>query len=219
MWKKIEVNLWDKYNRLTIIKELERRNGRRCFECQCTCWNIHMVLLSNLTTWKIKSCWCLNKELSSQRRYIHWFTKTPIYACWEWLRHRCNRKSYHWYDRYWWRWITYDPRWESFIEFYKDMWWSYKRGLTLDRKDNNWNYNRANCRWVTHADQARNRNNNILYKWRCLSEWCDQLWLKYSIVRERYRRYNFTIEEALELKLKPNAKIKRLSGETFNSSM
>ena len=72
------------------------------------------------------------------------------------MKARCsNKKSTH-YDRYGGRGITVCARWKRFENFYKDM-GERPEGLTLDRIDNNGNYEKSNCRWVTHKENCNNR--------------------------------------------------------------
>ena len=70
---------------------------------------------------------------------------------------------------------------------YEDMSKSYKEWLTLDRIDVKWSYCKENCRWATMKEQQRNRGNNVRYKWKCLSEYREQIWMsKWVFDRLRY---------------------------------
>lgn len=103
----------------------------------------------------------------------------------------------------------------DFMSFYN---WSmangYKEGLTLDRIDNNGNYEPYNCRWITTKQQARNRRSNINYTingvTRCILEWCEILGLNPKTVYQRIHYYNWTIERALEIDKK---EIEKFYGE------
>ena len=128
----------------------------------------------------------------------HWMYKTKIYNVWAWLKRRCYDKTIKNYHNYWWRWISYDPKWEKFEWFYYDMKEWYSDELSIDRIDNNWNYCKSNCRWVTHTENNKNRRNNLIYKWRCISDWCEELWLKRKTIYERIRTWK-TYKEALQL--------------------
>jgi hypothetical protein len=92
---------------------------------------------------------------------------TKIYRVWDWIKQRCKNPNMKWYKIYWWRWITYDNKRETFEWFYEDMWPTYKKWLSIDRLDNNWNFNKENCRWATRDQQANNKRNSRLieYKW------------------------------------------------------
>ena len=77
MPQKIIVNKWDRYDKLTIIEEVERYKSikrERMVLCVCDCWNKTTVMLSNIVAWYTKSCWCFNKEESVKRFTSKWNT-------------------------------------------------------------------------------------------------------------------------------------------------
>lgn len=84
-------------------------------------------------------------------------SKTPEYRAWIDMRRRClnpSRSDYHYYGG---RGITVCDNWlNSFNSFLTDM-GQRPEGLTLDRLDNNGNYEPSNCKWVTRAEQNKNR--------------------------------------------------------------
>lgn len=80
----------------------------------------------------------------------------PLYKVWSSMKTRCTNESRDDYPRYGGAGITYEPAWEEFNAFYKDMHEGYKKGLWLDRKDNNKGYSKDNCRWVTPTESNRN---------------------------------------------------------------
>lgn len=94
------------------------------------------------------------------------------------------------------KWIKCE--WKNFEEFYKDMKDWYAIDLTIDREDSTWNYCKSNCRWKTPKEQARNKENNRLYKWKCLAEWCEELWLNYKTIYSRINLYWWSYKDALE---------------------
>ena len=196
MWKNLIIKKWDKYNRLTIIKEVVKKWKSRRFQCKCICWNIKEVSLWHLRWWHTKSCWCL--RITNPNSKTHWMSNTSIYNIYINIIQRCDNENSTFYQRYWWRWITYTKKWETFEWFYEDM-GTRPKWKTIDRKDNNKWYSKDNCRWATMKEQQRNKNNNRLYKWKCISQWCEELWLSSSLVRQRVDRDWFSYEKALEL--------------------
>lgn len=158
---KLQVNIWDKFNKLTIIIEVEAYikpnwTKSRVFKCKCDCWNVKNIILGNMRNWHTKSCWCLNK--------IHWLTHSRIHRIWHNIKNRCNNEKHKQYKDYGGRWITYDKKWENFIGFYEDMWELYN----IHFKENNWNtsidrlenhlwYSKSNCRWATRLEQNNNK--------------------------------------------------------------
>lgn len=129
---------------------------------------------------------------------------TKIYKVFWWIQTRCNNSNFKQYKDYGWRGIKCE--WESFEDFYKDMWDSYKEWLTIDRINNDWNYKKSNCRWITRYEQRRNNWMIISYKWKCLKDWCKDLWLNYMTIYTRINRAWKSIEEALEINKTKNEK-------------
>lgn len=125
----------------------------------------------------------------------HWMCYTKIYRVYDWVKQRCNNKNTTSFNMYWWRWIK--CLWNNFEEFYEDMWENYKEWLQLDRIDNNWNYCKENCRWVTPKNNSRNTRKNIVYKWKCLAEWCEELNLNYKTIYSRLKKW-ISFEKALK---------------------
>ncbi len=167
MWKKLQINTGDIFNRLTIIEQVENKGKHRYFNCKCECWNTKVIIMDSLIYWRTKSCWCYNMEIltSKGRNIKHWMAKTAIYNVYREMLQRCNNVNNKRYKNYWWRWIK--CKWGTFEEFYKDMWEEYKlhklnnNSTTIERNNTNWNYNKSNCRWATQKEQQNNRTNNI----------------------------------------------------------
>jgi hypothetical protein len=89
----------------------------------------------------------------------HRLTKTPTYHSWRQMRNRCqNPKATQW-PLYGARGITVCERWQSFDNFLADM-GLRPSGTTLDRINNDGNYEPANCRWADGSTQSSNKRNN-----------------------------------------------------------
>ena len=188
-----EVNIWDVFWRLIVLKEVNPKlKYHRRFKCKCQCWNNKEVDLSVL--WKsVNSCWCILKDSNK----THWMSNTRFYRIYKWIETRTTKK---WYKNYSDRWIKNE--WESFEDFYKDMYSTYKEWLTIDRINNDWNYCKENCRWATYKEQWNNTRANLYleYQWRTqsLRLWCDELWLKYQRIRDRIKKYKWSVKKAFE---------------------
>jgi hypothetical protein len=154
----IIVKSGEKYNRLTIVKEVERmvlKCGQkpRKFLCLCECGNTKEVLLSKLRKGDIKSCGCYRKEISTKHGYKH----TSIYNIWVMMKQRCLNTKNKDYPNWGGRGITVCDRWlESFNNFLEDM-GQKPENNSLDRINNDGNYEPSNCRWATSIQQQNNR--------------------------------------------------------------
>ena len=123
---------------------------------------------------------------------------TRIYQEWQGMKGRCNNPHDPRYDRWGGRGIKVCDEWQnSFEAFYN---WAmangYKDDLTIDRIDNDGNYEPSNCRWATQQEQSRNRSSNIKItignSTRTLMEWCSIFNVNYKNVRDRYWRNGFS---------------------------
>lgn len=190
-----------KFGKLTAVKYLYVKNGHAIWLCKCDCGNFTKVASNDLLKGGTKSCGCLQKESHTK----HGKYKERLYNIYRGIKQRCynhNRKRYKDYGG---RGIKMCDEWlNDFMMFYD---WSMANGyddtLTIDRIDNDGNYEPNNCRWVTPKQQVRNQRSNrnitINNETHCLSEWCEILGLKYSEIWKRINRFNWTIKQALEL--------------------
>lgn len=186
-----------KFGKLTIIEECKERDkfGNKIYKCKCDCGNFVKIRGNGLKTGNNRSCGCL-------RGVNHGKTKEPLYWVWCSIKQRCYNHNDHRYGDWGGQGITMCYEWcNNFKTFYD---WSmkngYKKGLQIDRINNDGNYEPDNCRWVDRKTQARNKRNCKYYTinggTHCLSEWCDILGLKYTTVNQRLHR-GWNIEKAL----------------------
>ncbi len=167
MRKKLEIKSGDKYGRLTIIKEIEPHiepsgYNRRKFNCLCECGNETNVLLSSLRTNNTTSCGCYNKEKFIERITSHKLLNHPLYQTWLNMKQRCYNSNLKRYKDWGGRGIKVCDRWlNSFENFLSDM-GEKPEGTTLDRIDNNGNYEPSNCRWATPKEQIKNRRKKLI---------------------------------------------------------
>lgn len=115
-------------------------------------------------------------------KYLDSQVEHPLYSVWSWMKTRCYNKNDRSYINYWWRWITVSSEWKhDMIRFILDMEDEYfihkvnNKTTHIDRIDNNKWYSKENCRFVTAKINCRNTRKNIIYKWKCLSEWSEIL--------------------------------------------
>lgn len=89
-------------------------------------------------------------------RFRHGMADSPLYMSWADMVARCTRTTHPRYADYGGRGITVCERWRDFANFYADM-GDRPPGLTLDRIDNDGNYEPGNCRWADLSTQMKNR--------------------------------------------------------------
>jgi hypothetical protein len=131
------------------------------WQCFCDCGESRIVSGINLRRGATHSCGCLQRDLTIARFTIHGHnTRTkrhPIYGCWAGIIHRCENPDDPSYANYGGRGIKICNRWRnSFASFLSDM-GERPTGMSIDRINNDGDYEPDNCRWATTAEQVRNR--------------------------------------------------------------
>lgn len=179
-----------KFNRLTAIKHIE--GSFWLFKCDCG--NEKIANKSEVKRGNIKSCGCYFK---SKRKYSDKIIRTL-----SGMKQRCYNTTNHNYPKYGGRGITICNRWlESYQNFFEDMGEPPTPQHTIDRIDNNGNYEPSNCRWATQKEQNRNysRNHLLTYngKTQTIMEWSEEISIKYTTLKERIRVRKWSVEKAL----------------------
>ena len=200
------------FGRLMVIKKVGiSKNRNYLWECLCNCGNKKNIVSSSLVSGITKSCGCFNIEMIKKRMISHGFCvgkkQNRFYKIWIHILERCNKKSSNRYKNYGERGIK--CLWKSFEKFRDDMYESYlehvkkfgEKQTQIDRIDNDGNYYKENCRWVTLKEQARNKTNTkkIIYNKKSfyLSELSEKTGIKESTLRNRLFRDKWSIEKAL----------------------
>lgn len=165
----IRENGWDKrYNRAhTATFSL--------FECEFCKNQFEIKRSRGLKQGSCKACrGNLNKS--------HDMSRTRQYSIWQGMKERCTNPNRNSWDRYGGRGITFDPKWDTFEGFWEDMKDTYTDNLTIDRKDGDKNYCKANCRWITGSENSSDtcrkkqviqfeKTGDVLNPWKPVKEW------------------------------------------------
>ncbi len=128
---------------------------------------------------------------------------TLTWRSWRQMRQRVLNPNYGPYKNYGGRGIKICPAWDSYEQFLSDL-GPRPPGTTLERKDNNGNYEPGNCVWATPKTQAYNRRTNLwlTFKGRTqtLVQWASELGMKKNTLSRRLKA-GWSVEEALTVRV------------------
>lgn len=164
MSAKIEM-IGKKYGKLLVVRQVEpSKSGHTRYLCKCDCGVEKIFQAQNIRTGKSESCGCERAKQLSERNSItkrtHCMSKSAEYKIWSGMLIRCatDHPKYH---RHHGRGIKVCQRWRRFENFIADMGPRPSRFHSIDRIDNDGNYEPGNCRWATAKEQSANTINNI----------------------------------------------------------
>lgn len=195
------------FGKLRVIDKIgSNKHQKTVWNCKCVCGKEISVTGSDLVRGHSQSCGCARKEairrFNVSNKTKHGYAKHPAYNIRKKILDRCynpENKNYHQYGG---RGIIVYEEWinnpEAFVVWAENN--GYKKGLQIDRIDNNGNYEPANCRWTTSKINNRNRRDNVLITIDGVTknqiEWAEELNVHYSTIW-RHRK-NGTIEKFIE---------------------
>ena len=189
-----------KFGRLTVMGfDVNNQYRARYWNCICDCGENKVVRGSHLTSAATVSCGCYKID----QHYTHGETNSPTYRSWASLLQRCLNPKNEYYYRYGGRGIKVCDRWKDFSKFLEDM-GTRPDGMSIDRKNNNGNYERSNCRWATRKEQDNNKSTSrfLTYKGetKTVQQWSELLGVSHLTLRARLN-YGWTVEKTLTTKV------------------
>lgn len=172
-----------RFGRLTVTGRGRKPSGELAWSCSCDCGNTSFVRADVLKSGRVKSCGCLKRELfinrSINRNRTHGKAHTRVNEIWKKMRRRCQNRSDVSYERYGARGISVCERWQTFENFYADMGDPPTRKHSIDRINNEGNYEPENCRWATVLEQSNNKRSNTVLTFRgqskTIAEWAREI--------------------------------------------
>lgn len=182
-----------KSNMLTAVGIAPRLESDRTWklDCVCDCGNHTSITPSQFNRGVVKSCGCLRR---SGTRMDDGRSLNSLYGIWSQMMRRCYNSKTKYYGRYGARGISVCDDWHSFNNFAE---WAASvggrpHGTSLDRINNDGNYEPSNCRWATDKQQHRNTSANIVIEYngekKTLVEWSESTGIKWAVLHNRYIR-------------------------------
>jgi hypothetical protein len=188
--------------RVPIPEHIKSHSAWWLFKCDCG----KEVEINSLhvRNGHIKSCGCWQRE----RLTKHGMTNTILFSKWNRMLERCRNHNRRDYKDYGGRGICVCDEWKKdFMAFYN---WAvesgYKEGLTLDRINNDGNYEPSNCRWATPKEQANNRRSSVFLTYNgethTVSQWAEIQHIPRDTLDRRMRQCGWSVEKALTTPVK-----------------
>jgi len=207
----------EKFNKLTVIEfsHTVYKKGHY-WKCVCDCGNEKIIYGGSLKNGHTKSCGCLQKEFASTLRpIIHGETiggkHSGEYNSWRHLKERCYTVTNKRYADYGGRGIKVCDRWLGkcgFNNFLEDMGRKPSPKHSIDRIENNGNYEKSNCRWGTEEEQNTNRRSNVWLEYngqkKLLRDWAISLKTDAGIISRSLNKVGKKFEEIVEFYKKKN---------------
>lgn len=200
---------------VTAIEILFNEKDGSCLLCECVCGKKIKKRITRFNNGKNISCGCMNSV-------THGLAKSPEYRIWAGMIHRCGNSNHPYFEHYGGRGITVCDKWlNSFESFISDMGKRTSKNHSLDRINNDGNYEPNNCRWATNLEQGRNTSKNVRIthngKTQTLSEWCEELSIAPATLGYRLNKAGWDVEKALTTPVSKDSRFTSASGNSYKA--
>ncbi|NCC68647.1 MAG: hypothetical protein EOM14_10745 [Clostridia bacterium] len=192
------------FGRLTVVQRGENdRFGKARWICRCECGNEKVINSRTLMSGDTRSCGCLRAEMLKSIATTHGESASRLYSIWEGMKGRCYYPKHQRYARYGGRGITVCDEWLDKFEQFRDWALShgYRDDLSIDRIDNDGNYEPSNCRWATNDEQMSNTSRSLLITYNgqtmTASHWAEAVGISYTTLISRITELGWSMEKAL----------------------
>lgn len=194
------------FGRLIVLGFIGRRHQRYAWLCQCECGKTSVVTTTHLRSGHTQSCGCLFDEAVFTRALKHGMAGTRVHRIWVGMRTRCTNPRATGYNSYGGRGIKVCPRWMRFENFLADMGEPPTDKHSIERIDNDGDYEPGNCIWADEVRQGNNKSNNRVLtldgRSQTLAQWANELHIKRDTLCSRLDRYGWSEERALSTPVK-----------------
>ncbi|BAZ39425.1 hypothetical protein NIES4101_53780 [Calothrix sp. NIES-4101] len=186
---------------LTALRFAEHKNRGEYWYFRCDCGTEKVIRVSSVKSGDTVSCGCWRRSRISSANKTHGMSETRTFKIWSRMIFRCSSPSDRGYKNYGARGIKVCQRWlDSFENFLADM-GEAPVGMSLDRIDNNGDYEPENCRWANSRQQANNRRNNLRYEYdgamMTVREISEATGVSASLLGDRIQRMGWSVQDAI----------------------
>lgn len=193
-----------RFHKLVALEHAGYREGAKCrkslWKCICDCGREAIVAYVELMAGATKSCGCIVGKHKRTHGATAGGKVSPEFRCWEAMLQRCRNSKHKSFKDYGARGITICERWDSFEAFSADMGPRPSPEHSIDRRDNNGNYEPGNCHWTTRVAQSNNRRSSRRVELNgeslTLAQWEHRVGLKAGMLFRRLKA-GWPIERAL----------------------
>lgn len=200
-----DAKVGDRYGMLVLAEKkmaVVAGYSRQAFVCRCDCGNTKIFSTRHLISGQMKSCGCNKSKAARDKATKHGLSETSLYKTWLSMRGRCHRPTEKYYSCYGGRGISVCDEWRrDFQAFAAYIGVKPTPVHSIDRIDNNGNYEPGNVKWSTKSEQARNRRSSTAIEFngevKTLTEWAESTGIHPFTIHTRIRKMGWSVEKAL----------------------